>query len=219
MPKPTISWLQPRQPAEPAVKKNPEVLARDAGFRCIAGVDEAGRGPWAGPVVAAAVILPSDPLPTRLDDSKRLTPLQRARACAVILERAEVGVGIVDADAIDHHNIHHATLLAMRHAIADLPSPADLVLVDGAHVPILDTPCWPFIDGDARSAVIGAASIVAKVVRDRLMAFYDRVAPGYGFERHKGYGTALHAARLRRLGPSIFHRRTFQPVWDALHAA
>ena len=193
----------------------PDALARAAGFSRIAGVDEAGRGPWAGPVVAAAVIPPATPLSVRIDDSKRLTPRQRERAFGLLLERAEVGFGIVCAAEIDRRNILQATLLAMQHAIADLPQPPELILVDGLHVPTVATPCWPFIGGDQRSYAIACASIMAKVLRDRLMAFYHTLVPGYAFQQHKGYGTALHAARLRRFGPSVLHRRTFKPVLDA----
>ena len=197
----------------------PDAIALACGFSRIAGVDEAGRGPWAGPVVAAAVIPPAAPCAIRIDDSKRLTPLQRERAFAHLLERAEIGFGIVCAAEIDRRNILQASLLAMQHAIADLPRPPELILVDGLHVPLVTTPCWPFIHGDQRSYAIACASIMAKVLRDRLMAFYHTLAPGYGFHQHKGYGTALHAARLRRFGPSLFHRRTFRPVWEILHGS
>lgn len=182
-------------------------------------MDEAGRGPWAGPVVAAAVILRATPLPVRIDDSKRLTPLQRQRAFRAILEHAEVGVGIACAEEIDRINILQASLSAMRRAVEDLAISPDLVLVDGSFAPVVAVPCWPFVHGDRRSYVIGCASIVAKEIRDRLMEFYHALAPGYEFRRHKGYGTALHARQLRQLGPSLFHRRSFRPVLDALHAA
>ena len=175
-------------------------------------MDEAGRGPWAGPVVAAAVILRTSPLPVRIDDSKRLTRLQRAKAFRLILEHAEVGIGIVCAEEIDRMNILQASLLAMRHAVDDLGVPADLILVDGPFVPRVAPPCWPVVHGDRLSYVIGCASIVAKELRDRLMEFYHELAPAYAFHRHKGYGTALHAAQLRQLGPSLFHRRSFRPV-------
>jgi len=184
----------------------------------VAGVDEAGRGPWAGPVVAAAVILRTSRLPTRIDDSKRLTAAQRVRAFMVILDRAEVGVGIVCAEDIDRGDILRATGLAMQQAVQNLPRPPDLVLVDGPTAPPLASPCWPLVHGDQRSYVVGCASIVAKVVRDGLMEFYHRLAPQYAFNRHKGYGTLLHAERLRALGPSVFHRRSFSPVAEVLLA-
>ena len=185
-------------------------------MRRIAGVDEAGRGPWAGPVVAAAVILRTSLLPVRIDDSKRLTRAQREQAFPVILDHAEVGFGIACPEEIDQHNILQATLLAMQRAIRDLPSDPDLVLVDGSQVPTLTIPCWPIVQGDRRSYVIGCASIAAKVLRDHLMAFYHDLYPHYAFNRHKGYGTFLHAARLRQFGPSVLHRRTFRPVREAL---
>ncbi|MBI1992133.1 MAG: ribonuclease HII [Candidatus Omnitrophica bacterium] len=195
---------------------SPEACARAAGFRRIAGVDEAGRGPWAGPVVASAVILRKAHLAVRIDDSKRLTSRQRARAFHVILEHADVGVGIACAEEIDRRNILQATLLAMQRAVGDLRQAADLILVDGPVAPSLSAPCWPLVHGDRRSQVIGCASIVAKVVRDRLMEFYHSLAPHYAFNQHKGYGTALHRERLAAFGPSVLHRRSFRPVRELL---
>ena len=195
----------------------PDVLARAAGFSRIAGVDEAGRGSWAGPVVAAAVILRRRRLAVRIDDSKRLTPLARERAYEVILTHADVGVGIVSAQEIDRRNILHATLLAMREAVEDLPMAADLILVDGRDVPAVSSPCWPVVHGDRLSYVISCASIVAKVVRDRLMAFYHELYPEYAFHQHKGYGTMLHAQCLQQFGPSVLHRWTFHPIRNLSH--
>ena len=129
----------------------------------------------------------------RIDDSKRLTSRQRADASEVIVRRGEVGIGIVCADVIDARNILQATLLAMQQAIEDLPRPPDIVLIDGHLGPPVSMPCWPIIDGDQRSYVISCASIVAKVLRDEMMRFYDELFPSYGFRQHKGYGTALHA--------------------------
>ena len=185
-------------------------------YRRVAGVDEAGRGPWAGPVVAAAVLLRTTRLPVRIDDSKRLTARQRAKAFEVILKRAEIGIGIVAAEEIDQRNILRATLLAMQQAVYDLPTPADLVLVDGPMAPSLTMPCRPIVHGDQRSYVISCASIVAKVVRDRLMEFYHALDPRYAFNQHKGYGTVLHIQRLNQFGPSLFHRRSFKPVTERL---
>lgn len=165
--------------------------------------------------MAAAVVLRTSHLPVRIDDSKRLTRTQRERAFHVILECAETGVGIVCAETIDQRNILQATLLAMREAIQDLPHPPDLILVDGRMAPDVPTPCWLLVHGDQRSQVIGCASIIAKVVRDQLMAFYHQLDPRYAFHQHKGYGTALHAMRLKAHGPSVFHRRSFKPVFDA----
>jgi ribonuclease HII len=179
-------------------------------------VDEAGRGPWAGPVVAAAVVLHRERLSVRIDDSKRLSPRQRARAFDVILRHADVGIGIACAEEVDRRNILQATLLAMRAAVLDLPDPPDLTLVDGHQAPPLPGPCWLIIQGDRLSYAIACASIIAKEFRDRLMMFYHGLEPRYAFHLHKGYGTALHAARLRAHGPSLFHRRTFRPVLDAL---
>jgi len=186
-------------PAVPAVQR-------------VAGVDEAGRGPWAGPVVACAVILRMPRLPVRIDDSKRLTPLQRERAFHVIARHAEVGCGVVCAEDIDRRNILRATLHAMRLAVCDLPEAPDLVLIDGNMTPELSMPCRAIVRGDQSTYVISAASIMAKVIRDRLMAFYHRLDPRYGFHLHKGYGTELHAARLAAHGPSVFHRASFHPV-------
>ncbi|MBI3996141.1 MAG: ribonuclease HII [Candidatus Omnitrophica bacterium] len=201
-------------PANPPIppRLRPDAQARAAGFRRIAGVDEVGRGPWAGPVVAAAVILHRPRLAVRIDDSKRLTPAQRERACRVILEHAAVGIGIVCAEEIDRRNILHATFCAMQEAVRDLPTAPDLVLVDGHLTPRLSIPCWPIVRGDQRSYVIACASIVAKVFRDACMTFYHQLTPHYAFDRHKGYGTALHTQRLRDAGPSVFHRKSFAPV-------
>ena len=183
-------------------------------------MDEAGRGPWAGPVVAAAVILPARPLAVRIDDSKRLTPAQRLRAFHVICARAEFGVGIACAEEVDRRNVLQASLLAMQRAVARLPRSPQLVLVDGPHAPSLSAPAWPLVHGDQLSRAIGAASIVAKVIRDDLMTFYHALLPQYAFDRHKGYGTALHAERLAAHGPSWLHRLSVEPVRAAAeHAA
>ena len=137
----------------------------------------------------------------------------------MILRRAEVGLGIICAEEIDRRNILQATLQAMQLAVAGLRQQPDLVLVDGLTAPSLPIPCQTMIHGDQRSYVISCASIIAKVLRDRLMTFYHRLDPRYGFDRHKGYGTTLHADRLTRWGPSVLHRRSFQPVIDAIVAA
>ena len=162
--------------------------------------------------MASAVSLRQAPLPVRIDDSKRLTSAQRDAAFDVILASADVGLGIVSADEIDQCNILEATLRAMAQAILDLPRAPDLVLIDGPAAPRLEVPCWPILHGDRRSYAISCASIVAKVVRDRLMAFYHTLDPRYQFNRHKGYGTSLHAKALSAFGPSALHRMTFQPV-------
>ncbi len=212
-------WNHPLQPCKRGFvipdPLCPEVVARSLGYHRIAGVDEAGRGPWAGPVVAAAVILHTPRLSVRIDDSKQLTRVQRERAARVICEHAEVGFGIASAEEIDQRNILQATLLAMRHAVAHLRTPPELILVDGPVSPYVDVPCYPIIRGDQRSLVIGCASILAKVLRDGLMEFYHHLVPHYGFNQHKGYGTAHHAQRLKTFGPSVFHRMSFKPVRDA----
>ena len=183
----------------------------------IAGVDEAGRGPLAGPVVAAAVILdPARPIPG-LDDSKRLSPQRREALDAEIRARAAGwAIARVDVDVIDTVNVLEATMLAMREAVARLVPAPERVLVDGNRCPDLPCPAYAVVRGDATVAVIGAASILAKVARDREMAEMDRRYPGYGFSRHKGYGTRAHREALLRLGPSPIHRRSFAPVRSAL---
>ena len=210
-------WLRVDQPTVSPTDRFRHVTTR----RClrVAGVDEAGRGPWAGPVVAAAVILRRSRFRVRIDDSKRLTARQRQQAFDVICDQAEVGIGLACAEEIDQRNILQATLTAMRRAIDDLPFAPDLVLVDGTIAPPVAMPCRPIVHGDQRRTVISCASIVAKVVRDRLMDFYDVCAPHHGFAKHKGYGTAFHARQLSLHGPCLFHRRSFRPVRDALVAA
>lgn len=191
---------------------SPDHTASEQGFRRIAGVDEAGRGPWAGPVVAAAVVLQSMSLSVRIDDSKRLSPRQRATAFEYLIEHAQCGVGIVSAQEIDNRNILQATFLAMQKAINELVSPPDLILVDG-NLPVPgDIPCWPIVRGDSKSLSIASASIIAKVVRDEIMEFYDDLFPEYFFKRHKGYGTPEHSNTLGRFGPSLLHRFSFAPV-------
>ena len=169
--------------------------------------------------MASAVVLYRSRLPVRIDDSKRLTRGQRQRAFRVIADHADVGFGIVCADRIDRDNILQATLGAMRLALFDLSTEPDLVLVDGPHSPRIDTPCWPLVRGDQRSHAIGCASIMAKVLRDSLMEFYHQLMPCYAFNRHKGYGTALHAVRLNAYGPCALHRRSFRPVLDVIEAS
>jgi ribonuclease HII len=163
-------------------------------------------------VVAAAVRLHRARLPVRVDDSKRLSALQRERAFPHILRHADVGVGIVSAEEIDQHSILTATLSAMQQAVGALSPAPELVLVDGLTAPPLSMPAWPIVHGDARSYPIACASIVAKVVRDSLMAFYHRLLPAYRFDEHKGYGTAVHSRMLNEWGPSWLHRFSFQPV-------
>ena len=185
--------------------------------RRTAGVDEAGRGPLAGPVVAAAVILdPARPIPG-LGDSKLLSPQRREALDAEIRARAAGwAIARVDVDVIDAINILEATMQAMREAVTRLDPAPERVLVDGNRCPDLPCPVRAIVGGDASVAAIGAASILAKVARDREMVEMDRRYPGYGFARHKGYGTRAHREALFRLGPSPIHRRSFAPVRSAL---
>ena len=183
---------------------------RDRGVRYAAGVDEAGRGALAGPVIAAAVILPDDVMITGLDDSKRLTPAKRDVLYDRITDLATaVGVGRSDASVIDTVNIRRANLLAMKEAVEALsPAPGHL-LIDGIDTIDWQGPQTTVVGGDARSLSIAAASIIAKVTRDRIMVACDPDFPEYGFARHKGYGTAVHLAALDAHGPSTVHRRSF----------
>ena len=189
-------------------------IERDAlrqGARLVCGIDEAGRGPWAGPVVAAAVVLNPDDIPVGLDDSKKLTEAQREALFEPILRRARVGIGIAEAERIDRDNILQATLWAMARALDGIGG-ADLALIDGNHAPALPCRAETIVKGDSRSLSIAAASIVAKVTRDRIMVGHDATYPLYGFARHKGYGTAFHKDALLRHGPTPLHRRSFAPI-------
>lgn len=187
------------------------------GYRRIAGIDEAGRGPLAGPVVAAAVILPESFDLPGLDDSKKLTPAARERLFPLIRQQArDYGIGLAHAEEVDRINILQATLLAMRRAIARLDAPPDYLLVDGITPVPLAMPQKTLKQGDSRSLSIAAASVLAKVARDRLMATYDARFPGYGFAGHKGYGSAGHREAIARLGPCALHRKTFRGVREYL---
>ncbi|MGA1574810.1 MAG: ribonuclease HII [Burkholderiaceae bacterium] len=186
----------------------------------IAGVDEAGRGPLAGPVVAAAVILDDERPIAGVDDSKRLSAKQRERLFDVIMGQALcVSIGQASAAEVDAINVLQATLLAMRRAVEGLRLAPIKVLVDGNQLPRLPMLAEAVVGGDGRVACIAAASIVAKVTRDRLMTELDQTLPGYGFAQHKGYGTAQHMQALKRLGASAQHRRSFAPVVEADRAA
>jgi ribonuclease HII len=188
-------------------------VAWRAGLGRVAGVDEAGRAPLAGPVVAAAVILAPAARIDGLDDSKRLLPMERERLYGLIQVRAVAfAVGIVDAVTIDRVNILEATRLAMRVALEGLGTAPELVLTDFVSLRGLACPQRNLVRGDQRSATVAAASIVAKVTRDRLMAELDGAYPQYGFGRHKGYPTEEHRSALRKFGPCPLHRRTFQGV-------
>lgn len=179
-------------------------------FGYVCGVDEVGRGPLAGPVVAGAVILPSDCEILYINDSKKLSEKKREELYPIIMEQAiSVGIGMVSPQRIDEINILQATYEAMREAIHNLSIKPDILLNDAVTIPQVDIPQVPIIKGDAKSISIGAASIIAKVTRDRMMVDYDREYPGYAFAENKGYGTAAHIAALRKLGPSPIHRRSF----------
>ena len=184
---------------------------RDKGYRFIAGLDEAGRGCLAGPVAAAAVIL-GDWRHPEINDSKKLSPKKRETLYAEICSRALAwAVGVVEAETIDAINILQASRLAMRQAVHALSPEPDAVLVDALTLDIAQ-PQEALVHGDAVSISIAAASIIAKVTRDRMMAEYEAKFPGYGFARHKGYGTELHLEALERLGPCALHRKTFTPL-------
>ena len=192
------------------------VLARIAGL--VAGVDEAGRGPLAGPVVAAAVIFQKKHIPKGLNDSKKLTARMREALFARIMEKAvAVGVGEASVDEIDLVNIRQATHLAMARAVRALKPAAAFALVDGNDAPALPCPCETIVGGDGRSVSIAAASIIAKVTRDRLMVALHEIHPEYGWAANKGYGTAEHLLALERFGATPHHRRSFAPIHNILY--
>ena len=179
-------------------------------FSYICGIDEVGRGPLAGPVVAAAVILPKDCDILYINDSKKLSEKKREELYEVIMEKAvAVGIGYSSCERIDEINILQATYEAMREAISKLEVKPDILLNDAVTIPMVDIKQVPIIKGDAKSISIGAASIIAKVTRDRLMVEYDKVFPQYSFASNKGYGSAAHIAALKEYGPCPIHRSTF----------
>lgn len=188
--------------------------AHEAGYRCVCGIDEAGRGPLAGPVVAAAVVLPDGFELPGLNDSKKLTARKREALFEALMQDDRILKSVAQAsvEEIDRLNILHATHLAMRRAAEGLPKAADFCLIDGLAVPNFPLPSRNLIKGDARCLSIAAASILAKVTRDRLMTELDRRYPQYGFAKHAGYGTAAHLQALREYGITPHHRRSFAPV-------
>jgi ribonuclease HII len=198
------------------VETNPERFEKEArkqGYSRIAGIDEAGRGPLAGPVVAAAVILPQEFYLPHLDDSKRLSPKRREQFFDAIYEQAvSVGIGILDPPEIDRINILQASLLSMRMAVDNLRPAPDYLLVDGTFRIRSPIPQEVIKHGDRRSLCIAAASIIAKVTRDRLMDVYDKEFPEFGFGKNKGYGTKEHRVAIRTFGYCSIHRRTFRGV-------
>ncbi len=182
----------------------------EQGYRCICGIDEAGRGPLAGPVVAGAVILPRDCNILYINDSKKLSPKKREELYGQIMEEAvSVGVGYAGPERIDEINILQATYEAMRMAVSKLSEKPDVLLNDAVCIPGISVRQVPIVKGDGKSLSIAAASIIAKVTRDRLMEEYDRRFPEYGFAAHKGYGSAAHIRAIQQYGPSPIHRKSF----------
>ena len=190
------------------------------GFSLIAGVDEAGRGPLAGPVVAAACILPPKVFFEHLNDSKKLTPEMREELYAKITMHPDVhfGVGVIDEETIDRVNILQATFLAMGKAVHELKIIPDYLLVDGNRAPKFERPALTIVKGDGHSVSIAAASVIAKVTRDRMMVEFDKKWPEYGFKRHKGYGTEEHFEAIEKFGPCPIHRKSFTRIkdWDQM---
>jgi len=187
---------------------------KQKGFINIAGIDEAGRGPLAGPVVAAACILPKDAVFLSLNDSKQLSEKQRESLFIQITETVGIqfGIGEASVDEIDRCNILQATFLAMQRAVNALSSPPDYLLIDGNLSPLFEIPKQTIIKGDSLSVSIAAASVLAKVFRDRLMKEMDQKWPNYGFKQHKGYGTSKHLEAIEKWGPCPIHRKTFDPI-------
>lgn len=189
------------------------------GFSRIAGIDEAGRGPLAGPVVAAACILPEGALFENLNDSKQLTPELRRILFDEItaFPKLVYGIGVIDVKTIDKVNILQATFFAMRKAIERLSSPPDYILIDGNQLPHFEIPTEAIVKGDGLSISIAAASIIAKITRDRIMEALDVKYPKYGFKQHKGYATDQHMHAIQKHGPCPIHRRSFDPVKSMLN--
>ncbi len=190
-----------------------ETTATKQGFRYVIGVDEAGRGPLAGPVVAAAVLLPQKVSLKGLDDSKKLSEKTREKFFPEIIETAlAYGVGVVSVETIEKINILQAALLAMKQAVEKCEPPPDLLLIDGNQRVDHQAQQWTIVKGDSKSLSIAAASVLAKVTRDRIMREYHQSYPEYEFDRHKGYPTKLHKAKIQQFGPCPIHRKTFKGV-------
>lgn len=185
----------------------------------ICGVDEAGRGPWAGPVVAAAAILNINAIPQGLDDSKKLNAAKRDQLFDIIIKSAQTGIGMASVEEIDTLNILAATKLAMQRAVAALPIVPHVALIDGNQPPKLNCKTIAIIGGDAKSLSIAAASIIAKVTRDRIMCELAREHPHYGWETNAGYGTKTHQDGLAKHGVTIHHRRSYRPIQELLQNA
>ncbi|HPE32396.1 MAG TPA: ribonuclease HII [Parvularculaceae bacterium] len=184
----------------------------------VAGVDEAGRGPWAGPVVAAAVILNPHCTPAGLRDSKTLSEQRRKELASALWKVARIGVGLASVEEIDHMNIAQATLMAMSRAVANLPAAPTICIVDGNLKPKLPCKAYTVVKGDAKSLSIAAASIIAKTTRDRMMRELAREFPQYAWEKNKGYGVEAHRHALETFGVTPHHRRSFSPVYNMLYA-
>ena len=196
-----------------------EQMLADKGYETICGVDEVGRGPLAGPVVAAAVIMPPSIAIEGLTDSKKLSPRQRERIFGEIVEMGLVcAVGVIDHECIDRMNILKASLMAMRKAVMDLKQSPDIILVDGNYqIPHIEQPQFAVVGGDRQCQSISAASIVAKITRDRIMDKYEALFPSFSFAKHKGYPTSEHLEELREHGPSDIHRKSFKPVAELVN--
>lgn len=194
-----------------------EKKGREQGFFCIAGVDEAGRGPLAGPIVASAVILYSEV--KGVDDSKKLTERKREELFDILMsEEHDIGISVISNKIIDEIGIQSANIRAMTEAVSKLKNKPDLLLIDGYEIKGFPCPAWKIVKGDQRSISIGAASIIAKVTRDRIMKEFDKQYPGYGFAKHKGYGTKEHLLAIEKLGPSPIHRLSFAPFTQMIRA-
>lgn len=196
-----------------------EKAAQKQGFKAIAGIDEAGRGPLAGPVVAAACIIPFGLKIKGVNDSKQLTEQSRSDLYNIILENPTIlsGIGIVSHQEIDRINIYQATIVAMLQAVAALAAVPDMLLVDGLQLPHPSIPCQKIIKGDCKSQSIAAASIIAKVTRDRIMETFHQEWPQYGFNKHKGYATEQHIEAIKKWGPCPIHRMTYEPLKSLNH--
>jgi len=187
------------------------------GFALIAGVDEAGRGPLAGPVVASAVILSDVIKIDGIRDSKKILEKEREKLFwAILLNAIDIGIGIVDSQEIDKINILRATRQAMHNAVMDLKNRPDVILVDAVSIPSIKIKQFPIIKGDAKSASIAAASIIAKVIRDGIMSRYHSIYPDYEFDKHKGYATKTHLDKIEKYGPCLIHRKSFKKVMDLI---
>lgn len=200
-----------KQPAKTISSKPSYDLEQEIGG-VICGVDEVGRGPLAGPVIAAAVILDPKNIPLHLNDSKKLSVKKRQQLNEIILSTAQYGFGEASLEEIDELNILHASMLAMQRAVENLPCKVDHILVDGNRLPHFDAPATAVIKGDQKSVSIAAASIIAKVKRDFLMKKLGKMHPEYGWERNSGYGTREHMEALQLVGITPFHRKSFAPI-------